>query len=220
MKRAFSFVLVVSCFTSLTLSTSAQTMSHDEEVVRNTYAKLTLLCAIDVLTENIAMAGGEVAKVSQPEIDNKMAAALPTYDISNFQIGDLSSIGKRPLSDFESVPTAGQRILRISGTAYTYVDHSSASEPLTHWAGIHVNWEDAHPANAALLEPMSKFGTAYVQEFANPGSKPTPLRTVVYTRYAAYTSMPLISENQRDLTRHSFYLDPMSTAKNTLLHTT
>ena len=187
MNRVFSFVLVVLCFTFLTPSFSAQTMSHEEEVVRNTYAKLTLLCAVDVLTKNIAMAHFDRDKVSQTEIDRKMAAALPTYDISNFEIGDLSSIGNRPLSDFESVPAPGQRILRISGTPYTYADYSSANDPVTHWAGVHVSWEDAHTANAAPLQPMSEFGMAYVRKILGPGSNPAPLKRIVYTRYAAYT---------------------------------
>jgi hypothetical protein len=187
MNRVFSFELVVLCFTLLNLSSSAQTMSHEEEVVRNTYAKLALLCAVDVLTKNIAMASFDGDKVSQTEIDRKMAAALPNYDISNFQIGDLSSVGDRPLSDFESVPVPGQRILRISGTAYTYADHSSATEPVTHWAGLRVSWRDAHPADAAALQPMSEVGMAYVQEIAKPGSNPAPIKRVVYTRYAAYT---------------------------------
>jgi hypothetical protein len=187
MKRVFSLVLVVLSFTFLTLSDSAQTMSHEEEVVRNTYAKLTLLCAVDVLTKNIALSRGDRDKVSQAEIDNKLAAALPTYDLSDFQIGDLSSIGNRPLSDFESVPAEGRHILRISGTAYTYADYSSVYDPVTHWAGMHVKWEDAHSVNAAPLQPMSELGTASVQEIPQSGSKPEPLKRVVYTRYAAYT---------------------------------
>jgi len=47
MKRVFSFVLVVLCFTLLTLGASAQTMSHEEEVVRNAYAKLSFMCELD-----------------------------------------------------------------------------------------------------------------------------------------------------------------------------
>jgi len=83
MKRLLAGLVVVC--TSLPIL-HAQTMSREEEFVRNSYAKVSLMCAVGVLTENIAFAQDH--EMSRAEIDRKLTAATPTYDLSNFEVGD------------------------------------------------------------------------------------------------------------------------------------
>lgn len=186
MKRAFLFGLVVC---SLALSgLHAQTMSREEEIVRNAYAKLSLMCEVGVLTENIIfLEGGD--RLSQQQIDRKMTEAIPTYDLSNFQVGDLTSLKDQPLGNFVSLPSEGQRVLRISGEAISYTDPPHReSDPVMHWGIVKVHWTNPNKHDFPdMRTPISQLLTWSLQEIKGPGSPPQPMQTLTYTRYAAFT---------------------------------
>lgn len=180
---------LVAVFSCLSLI-HAQTMSHEEEIVRNSYAKLTLMCEIGALTDSIVFPA-DGAKLSEADIDLKVAESRPIYELSNFQVGDLSTIKDRPVTDFESRPADGQRILRIRGKGITYSDPASwtsNTSAVMHWDTVSMRWQKPDPHD--LLDPrirMSLFQTASVQELKADGSPPSPPKKVTYTRYAAFT---------------------------------
>ena len=78
-------------------------MSHEEEVVRNAYAKLSLLCGLTPISDasleeqaypNLA------ADLYKTALETKVRNATPTYTLSAFQVGSVASIANVPWSAF------------------------------------------------------------------------------------------------------------------------
>jgi hypothetical protein len=148
------------------------------------------MCAVGVLTEDIAFAfARNEHQLSQLEIDHKIAEAMPAYDLSNFEVGDLATVKDQSLGDFVSLPSDGQRVLRIRGAGITYKDPPQrASDPVFHWGKLSVHWTNPDRRNFPdPRELMSEFKTGAIQEYKGPGLLPEPLQTLTYTRYAAFT---------------------------------
>ena len=68
MRRALLYGAVALCLSYPTINAFAQSMPHEEEVVRNAYAKFSFLCSLKPLTSaSIPQLGG--AKVDPVKLD-------------------------------------------------------------------------------------------------------------------------------------------------------
>lgn len=103
MKRAFLYGIVAFCLSYPIVNTSAQTMSHDEEVVRNAYAKFSLLCSLPPVT-NSAVPQLAGAKMDTLQLDAKVAKATPVFDLTGFQTGSVASIANDTWGTFVTPP--------------------------------------------------------------------------------------------------------------------
>lgn len=185
--------LVVVALTLTLPITSAQSMSHDEEVVRNTYAKLSFLCAVSPL-EQIALNQEQYAKVDQVTLTNKVAAAVPTFELSDFQSGSIATIANKPWMDYVSQPS-GQV---LHGNWSSHSDFSTP--PPQHPDGVKwsrstdstnsvqtytitVNWanESLTPDQEAYV---SSYSVAKAIEIGTPQWSAVP---ITLTRYVAFT---------------------------------
>lgn len=183
MKRALPYVLAFLCTAFPVLSASAQTMSHEEEVVRNAYAKLSLMCSLPPLTKagNMQLSG---LKVDPDTLDKEIANATPTFQITSVRTGLIADIANAKWGNFVIAPNG--RILRGSAVNYDYVDNGNQ----TKWKMAQVQWsgkeEDNPEADKIVLGlPISEIIKLDSQYWT--GGFPAVALPVTYTRYAAFT---------------------------------
>lgn len=180
MKHILSYGLLALCFAGPVIQADAQTMSHEEEVVRNAYAKLGFLCAVSPLTD-AALAQSRGTQADLEDIDKKIAAAMPVFRLSDFQVGSIADIARRPWGDFVSAPPEGAQVLQASGASYYYSDSGNQED----WTAVRLYWAPS-PSDPAAENVMMGLPVATIIELASKqwsGKIP-----VTYTRYAAFTA--------------------------------
>jgi len=185
MKRAFLCGVVAICLSYPASNAFAQTMSHEEEVVRNAYAKFSFLCSMPPIT-NAAVPQLADVKVDTVQLDAKVAYATPVYDLSDFQTGSIASIANDTWAKFVTPPQSpslGGEILMGGAEIQSYSDGGNE----TSWQMTKVQWNPSpnlSPEGARII--LSKT----VSEIIKIGSKqwqPANMPLVAYTRYAAFT---------------------------------
>jgi hypothetical protein len=103
MRRAFLYGAVVLSLVCSALNTSAQSMSHEEEVVRNAYARFSFLCGLPPVT-NAGTAQLADTKIDAAKLEASVANATPLYELSDFQTGSIASIANEPWGSFVTAP--------------------------------------------------------------------------------------------------------------------
>lgn len=181
MKRTFLYLVVVFCLAFPFLKAQAQDMSHEEEVVRNTYARFSLMCSLPPLTRaGMEQLGG--AKIDPRVVDAESAKATPVYELSDFRTGAIADIANDTWNTFVTVPRPKTEILDGSGLTESYSDNGNNTE----WYMAKVQWTPAHNGNSKiekliLAQPVFeiiKLGIPQWQYATTP---------ITYTRYAAFT---------------------------------
>lgn len=166
------WMLVTFC---LTASVSAQTISHEEEVVRSTYAALSFLCGLPPVTD-AAIEQRQDRFVGQAQLERDVALATPVFELSNFRTGDLASISGEKWRDYIAVP-AGQ-VLYTSKRQKYFNDNGRNHE----WSEEQAQWKNAPEISADEAEKMLQKS---VGEIALMGRE-TFTVPAIYTRYAAF----------------------------------
>jgi len=176
MKRICSFLLGVFCLAPLTLN--SQTMSHEEEVVRNAYSKAALICALEPVSETGLDQVGAQPAVSEAKANKRLADGSPTFTLSDFETGSLININSDPWGKFVTMPQSGSEILSASvGT----LDFSDAGNP-TSWKVLRAAWQPFNISPASVKAEQQRSVADTIKIGTTEWSK-TP---VTYTRYAAY----------------------------------
>jgi hypothetical protein len=136
MKRIFSCALVVLSLRFLSFANS-QTMSHEEEVVRNAYAKLSMMCELvplyDAAFDTNPHTGGDGPRRSDlTALDASIAAACPVFSLSAFTTGLSSAIANQPVSQFITLPTPHDQVLKVQPWSLGY-----------NYSGTQMSWTGA-----------------------------------------------------------------------------
>jgi hypothetical protein len=161
----------------------AQSMSHEEEVVRNAYAKLSFMCELVPLTKaafdtNPHTGGDGPRRYDQAALDTAIVATCPVFSLSAFSTGPISDIASEPLSQFVTLPTTHDQVLdvKLQPTSYNYFGNK------TEWVATKIFWENSsatgYPFDQGLTvsAALQKKLTLWTDQ---PGT--------TFDRYAAYT---------------------------------
>jgi hypothetical protein len=175
MKRYFPVLVMALC---LALNLNAQTMSHEEEVVRNAYAKVAMLAAIQTVSENAVLPNASTQAESL--VAAKIASSQPVFDLSNFQVGSIASVAGENWKQYLTLATDGQSVLKSMTTTFSHGDSGNRTE----WIGVKLYWAQAHPHSPDVIRQMEDMNIASIVKVGSPQWSTVP---VTYTRYAAFT---------------------------------
>jgi len=129
--------LVVFC-TSLSIL-HAQTMSREEEILRNSYAKLSFMCELSAISPaafDIKGNGEDGPRRSNLVLlDKDVARTTPTFTLSDFKIGAIADIANEKWSHFITQQPADY----LSGSWRSYGYNYSGN--MTSWTAIEMEWK-------------------------------------------------------------------------------
>lgn len=164
------------------LAANAQNMSHEEEVVRNAYAKFSLLCSLPpVAKAAIPQLAG--VKVDTIQLQAKVADATPVFDLSNFQVGAIAAIANEPWADFVTAPSQPGEVLVGQIESQSYSDNGSQ----TSWQMINIRWKPFPKITPEGENKILSQTVATIIKIASPQWQPASMPLVTYTRYAEFT---------------------------------
>jgi hypothetical protein len=166
-------------------SNSSAQMSHEEEVVRNAYAKLTFMCElvfIDGAAFDVNGNGTDGPRRSDTAaLHTVIAEFCPVYSLSAFQAGSIADIANEPLSHFITLPTQHDDVIRGSKKGMSY--NFSGNE--TNWIGVEFKWVDITRSGSNGYPYAEDFTVA--KAMAQKQLEWSDQKNPVFTRYAAYT---------------------------------
>jgi len=157
----------------------AQSMSREEEVVRNAYAKVELLCSLKPITEAGTSQLSD-SKVDQQLISNKVKEATPSFELTDFKTGEIADIAGEPWEKFVTPPTLGGRVL--SGGFITFPFSDSGN--LYRWQAAQVSWSEFQSYTPDQVKGLFDRSVGETIKVVSPYWSNTP---ATYTRYASYT---------------------------------
>lgn len=172
-------VLLLAAF----VNSSAQNMSHEEEVVRNAYAKLSFMCELVPVYEagfdRDPHTGGDGPRRSDlAALHMAIATATPVFSLTGFQTGPISDIANQPVSQFITLPTPHDQVLKVQlwSQGYNY------SGTQMSWTGAKVKWVNSNSNGY----PFDQYLTVS-QAIQKKQTLWTDQSGVTFTRYAAFT---------------------------------
>ena len=168
---------VILLFLLVPLAKGQPQMSHEEQVVRTTYAKLSYADEVRIIMKTMNAAPDKF-QADQRSADKALASRLD-FELSNFTTGPVSEIEGRIMSELAGFPTEGdtQGILNVSPGTFNYKDSSETGKGRTEWtvyADVSWNTTPQHLAGGASGWPMAAL--LKLKEMNGP-----------YDRYATYT---------------------------------
>ncbi len=110
-------VVVLCLGTIIPLARLSAQMTHEEIVVRTTYAKLAYAVKIGEIHNVLS----KKADPSLAELENNIAGKQLTFEITNFTSGPVSEIAKRNLSDLVTKPD-GQDVIDVALGTYNFTE--------------------------------------------------------------------------------------------------
>jgi hypothetical protein len=159
--------LAASVFAVLALLTTAPTVTHEEQVVRQAYSKLAFAAEINIVESSVHSTGSDAE--DEAAADRALAGKL-SFNLGSFATG--------PIADIESIPmsqlaTFGGESLRLTPEVWNHTVQDGSISRTEFTVAVHPEWtmSEAAPADAW---PMSK--VLALVETGGP-----------YTRYALYT---------------------------------
>ena len=182
MRRSTLYGTLALCLSIPTLI-PAQTTTHEEEAVRNSYAKLTTLCGVETATR-VAQEEDRGISTDQQAFNALISKEVPNFTLSDFQTGTIASIADQPWGDFVTpVYTVPER-LEITGSGHNWDEQGNPTRHL-YWLAEKAVWTKAHHAVTAESSTMEK-PVSQVITSVSPSwfGKSNP---VTFTRYAAFT---------------------------------
>lgn len=179
-------ILILICQASLArvagvLPTTNQPspITHEEQVIRTTYAKLSYADEIRIIMETMQKSPDRW-KADERSADKALASRLD-FKLSDFQSGPVSDINGRIMSEFAGLPSEGdtQGVLRNTPGTFNYTD-SSGQQPGTHgpteWTVyVNVAW-DTTPQQRWPADGWPMAALLDLPEMGGP-----------FDRYATYT---------------------------------
>ena len=177
MRRALLYGVVALCLSYPAL-TRAQSMSHEEEVVRNTYAKASTLCSLEAISQaGLNQLGGKT--IDEAELTKQLANATPVFTLSGFKTGTILSISSSQWGQLATMPQAGTQILGAGITTFNFSDNGN---PVS-WHVVTADWQRSSDA-PEFIKASEQRSVADTIKLGSPewSSKP-----VTYTEYASFT---------------------------------
>jgi hypothetical protein len=179
MRRATLYGALALCLSIPTLHIPAQTSTQDEESVRNAYAKLSFLCALDPLTQSaLDQLGG--LPTDDLKINAKIAKSTPTYTLSAFESGTVATIATDQWRQFIALPQPGANQLAADLMSYNNSDSGNA----TAWYAARAQWRPTPKITPDAEKAMLDRTVGEAIKLYSPEWSESP---ATYTRYVAFT---------------------------------
>ena len=171
----------------LALPSLAQTSTHEEEVVRNTYAQVTLLSSLGVVTSAALETHPDGTKDDPATVQKKLTNQVPLFILTDFKVGPISEITQDKIIKWTTGPTgSGIQVLDImpSNTAFNVNSYQ------TSWTVYRAKWATLpdwqNELNQKAGDALTIADILHLAPQANwrgfiKASPPT------FLRYAAYT---------------------------------
>lgn len=180
MKRAYRWCSVLAlglgCFATGLL---AQSMSHEEEVVRNAYAKFELLCSLKPITD-AGISQLSDSKVDEQLISDKVKDATPSFELTDFKTGEIADIADEPWRKFVTPPSPGGRVLLGELTSFYYSESGNSNW----WRVARARWSQSQNYPPDQVKGLFDRSVGESIKLGVPYWSNSP---VVYTRYASFT---------------------------------
>ena len=166
--------LAVTC-TLLTclLGTTAAQMTHEEQTVRASYAKLAYATRLGVLVYYVetATTGQPTALHTPSDIQNQMAHSVPVFEFENFKIGNTADIANVRWDTLATKPR--QDLVNVGFISFPYRIKLAKSESFTEMNYAETNWNRYEAFNPDWSMPARDI----FQELSTPdayGNAATP----------------------------------------------
>lgn len=182
MNRIFLYGVVALCLSCPFLNTSAQSMSHEEEVVRNAYAKFSFLCSMPPVTKAAASQWPD-DRIDQVKLDAEVANATPIFELTGFQTGPIASIANESWGTFVTPPQQQGEVLVGQMETQGYSDNGNG----TTWEMANVRWKPSPQISPETERFMLSKTVAEIIKIGSPQWQPANMLLVTYTRYAEFT---------------------------------
>lgn len=154
-------------------------MNRQEEIVRNGYAKLSLLCTLPPLTK-AALNQDQRSALDQADLNKRLSDASPQFELSDFKTGNITDIASQSWGQFVTVPASGQQILKSGSNTTNYNDSGHAVS----WSGAEVDWQPAPQGAPDIEKYVLSLTVNQAISLAAPQWASVP---VTYSEYAAFT---------------------------------
>lgn len=176
-------ILMVSAVFTQTVST----MSHEETIVRETYARLSFAVQIEEIYKLTNEAAINNKSLDREEFATRLKNGALRFEISDFKAGDLSEISQRKYSDLVTKPEGGDALDIHAGTWDLATDKPSE----THSSVATVRWHEQQNISENWEQP---FGAIYPQTEVSGQ----------HTRYAAFKVKATFQD--RSIQYHAMFL--------------
>ena len=157
------------------LSRGQQQISHEEQVVRTTYAKLSYADEVGIIVS--AMSNGDKWKIPAESLDKALNSRLD-FQLSHFKTGDVKEIEGRIVSEISGFPKeATDPVLNVVPSTYNYHNQSPGLDESPSWMlYAQIKWKELgyDPNRGGNLWPMAE-----ILKLPEMGG--------TFTRYATYT---------------------------------
>lgn len=184
MGRRIAVMVVMLSSLYYTSNSSAQ-MSHEEEAVRNAYAKLSFMCELVPLYNSVFPYSSSVPLDSRKTDSAVLQAAIsntcPVFSLSAFQTGPIADIANEPLSSFITMPTLHDEVIQGGKRGMSY----NFSGNVTEFVGVEFRWVDITQSGSNGYPYSEDFTVA--KGMAQKEFEWSDQKNPVLTRYAAYT---------------------------------
>lgn len=150
-----------------------QQMTHEEQVVRTTYAKLSFADEIRIILGAMRHAPDQW-KADERSADKELASRLD-FQLSNFKQGPISEIEGRITSEVAGMPPEGDTagVLQVTPSTFNYTEGDAGTPEWTVYADV--SW-NTNPQRRAPADGWPLGSLLPLPEMAGP-----------YDRYATYT---------------------------------
>jgi hypothetical protein len=165
---------IVMCLLMCSAPVYAASISHEETVVRTTYAKMAYAVQLKTIA-NLAMQAYQGKAVDRASAASAIDADTIKFDIRDVTVGNLADISSAKPTDFLSFP-GDQSALRFASGGLNVDDMGNKSFLVwgsLRWGPAQIRLNDAN-GNIPLNEAISLDGSQIAS-------------TAVFRRYAAYT---------------------------------
>ncbi|MGC2697402.1 MAG: hypothetical protein WA738_16570, partial [Candidatus Angelobacter sp.] len=158
------------------LTAMGQQMTHEEQVVRTTYAKLSYADEVRIIMRTMN-ALPDKFQADERAADKALGSRLE-FQLSDFKTGPVSEIEGRIAAELDGDPPEGDTVgtlLVVPGT-FNYTDHSAIGKGATEWTVyVDVSW-NKQPYHRAPADGWPMAAILNLKEMNGP-----------YDRYATYT---------------------------------
>jgi hypothetical protein len=175
--------LAATLLCSIALANAQTTMAQEEQSVRAAYLKMSYAAQECFLAEQ-ALSGTSSLLNSPDDLNKRMSLQVPTFQITDISIGDVSSVGTMPWSRLVSKPEGD-----VINVVATKIPHAGKNMFCPH-----LSWAERGNYQANDWEAPTSDVVAKMQKASG----------IVYGRYASYTVT--VSLEARTRTYHAAFL--------------
>ncbi len=162
-----------------------QKMTHEEEVIRTIYAKLSYADEVRIILDTLQHTGRDKLWATNANVADRALSDRLAFELSNFRFGKISAISDRKMGDFDGTLTAiGGEVLDVTPSIYNYSVNDSPSKYVSY---VKFAWKPSPYKFASPAENWSVAKGLQAEQFE--GKK--------YTDYVTYTVTVTLDHKSR-----------------------